>query len=74
MILIHERRERQFLTAQCEALGGVPLPQQWKMREKRTRPEHFAQVLSLVIETLNNEGITIAVRFQLFAVGREDNP
>ena len=50
-VLIHERRERQFLTAQCEALGGVPLPQQWKMHEKRTRPEHFAQVLSLVIET-----------------------
>ena len=46
----------------------------WKMHEKRTRPEHFAQVLSLVIETLNNEGITIAVRFQLFVVGREDNP
>ena len=45
----------------------------WKMHEKRTRPEHFAQVLSLVIETLNNEGITIAVRFQLFVVGREDN-
>ena len=29
MILIHERRERQFLTAQCFTLDGVPLPQQW---------------------------------------------
>ena len=32
----------------------------WKMHEKRTRPGHFAQVLSLVIETLNNDGITVA--------------
>lgn len=59
MILIHERRERQFLTAQCFTLDGVPLAVTMDLTERKIT-KIAREASKLAVRTLKEDGIGTA--------------